>query len=109
MRSPEGERNKIQPNDDLIPTTKNNKQETAKDKRRVEIDSETESTDVSDDCESIVDASKLDRLKEIFEKNGNRVTQRMDKQEKLPSKVSQLKKRFDNTQSNATTQSQTGR
>ena len=96
-------------NDDLIPTPKSNKQEAAKDKRRMEIDSETESTEVSDDCEGILDASKLDRLREIFEKNGNRVTQQVNKQVKVPSKVSQLKKRFENTQSNTTIQSQTGR
>ena len=102
-------RKKQNTNNDLIPTPKSTKQETAKDKRRVEIDSDTESTEVSDDCEGIVDASKLDRLREIFEKNTNRVTQKVNKQVKVPSKVSQLKKRFENTQSNTTTQSQTGR
>ena len=93
-------------NDDLIPTPKSNKQKAVtKDTRRVEVDSDAESTEDSDEYGGIVDPSKLDKLKEIFEKDGNRVTQRANNQVKVPSKVSRLKKMFENTQNNATTQS----
>ena len=64
---------------DSIPTSKINKSKAVQDNKRLKVDSDTESTEDSDDCEVIIDSSKLNHLKEIFEKDKNKVTQRKSK------------------------------